>query len=151
MFSISIEFLSLLLAALVVGAMFCVWLIFNPDGLPFSFYIALQQRGVRTLHPAMPVLGGATILTTLLAAITKRADHLRLELLLAAACCFVAAGLITRFLNQPINAIMMTWNSSTPPDGWTNLRDAWWRWHQIRLATGLLGFVLLAAVALSRT
>ena len=126
MFSITIEFLSLLLAALVVGAMFSVWLVFNPDGLPASFYIALQQRGVHTLHPAMPALGGATILTTLLAAIAKRADHLRLELLLAATLCFVAAALITRFLDQPINAIMMTWNSSTPPAGWATLRDAWW-------------------------
>ena len=124
MFSITIELLSLLLAALAVGAMFCVWLVFNPDGLRPSFYIALQQRGVHTLHPAMPILGGATILTTLVAAITKRADHLRLELLLAASLCFVAAGLITRFLNQPINAIVMTWNSNTPPAEWTNLRDA---------------------------
>ncbi len=101
MFSITIEFLSLLLAALVVGAMFCVWLLFNPDGLRPSFYIALQQRGIHTLHPAMPILGGATILTPRGGYNETRRASLRLELLLAASLCFVVAGLITRFLNQP--------------------------------------------------
>lgn len=50
----------------------------------------------------------------------------------------VAAGLITRFGNQPINAVIMTWGA-VPPDGWQMIRDTWWNWHLARLAAGIAG------------
>ncbi len=150
MFALMIDFANLLLAALVVGAMFGVWLVFNPAGLDASFYIALHQQGIRTLNKRMPALGAATILLTIAAAALGRANVTRLSLLMAAVVCFVATGLITRFLNQPINAIVMTWSASSPPSNWTGLRDKWWRWHLIRLATGLVGLSLLIAATLKR-
>jgi len=115
MFSVMIDFANVLLAALVVGAMFGVWLVFNPAGLDANVYIALQQQGIRALNKAVPALGAATILVTIAAAVLGRDDSARLSLLIAAVVCFVAAGLITRFLNQPINAIVMTWSSDSPP------------------------------------
>jgi Domain of unknown function (DUF1772) len=71
-------------------------------------------------------------------------------LLIAAMGCLVASGLTTRFLNQPINAMVMTWRNDSPPADWTRLRDAWWRWHLVRLATGLVGLSLLIAATLNR-
>ena len=68
MFSTMIDFADVLLAALVVGAMFGIWLIFNPAGLAAGVYITLQQQGIRKLNRAMPMLGAATILLTILAA-----------------------------------------------------------------------------------
>ena len=150
MFSMMIDFANVLLAALTVGAMFCVWLVFNPAGLDANFYIELQQQGIRRLNKAMPALGAATVLLTIAAAVLGRDDSTRLRLLIAAIVCFVAAGLITRFLNQPINAIVMTWRSDSPPGNWTDLRDEWWRWHLIRLAAGLAGLALLVAATLKR-
>jgi uncharacterized membrane protein len=150
MFVSMIDFASLLLAAVVVGAMFGVWLVFNPAGLDAGFYIALHQQGVRALNKTMPVLGAATILLTIAAATLGRANVMRFWLLIAAVVCFVASGLITRFLNQPINAMVMTWSTSSPPSNWTQLRDQWWRWHQIRLAAGLVGLSLLIAATLKR-
>jgi len=150
MFSVMIDFADVLLAALVVGAMFGVWLVFNPAGLDANVYIALQQQGIRTLNKAVPALGAATILVTIAAAVLGRDDSARLSLLIAAVVCFVAAGLITRFLNQPINAIVMTWSSDSPPANWTGLRDEWWRWHLIRLLAGLGGLSLLIAATLRR-
>ena len=44
MFSTMIDFADVLLAALVVGAMFGIWLIFNPAGLAAGVYITLQQQ-----------------------------------------------------------------------------------------------------------
>ena len=150
MLALMIDFANLLLAALVVGAMFGVWLVFNPAGLDASFYIALHQQGVRALNKRMPALGAATTLLTIAAAALGRVNVTRFRLLTATVVCFVATGLITRFLNQPINAIVMTWSASSPPSNWTGLRDKWWRWHLIRLATGLVGLSLLIAATLKR-
>src|SRR5690349_18797371 len=100
-----IDFANLLLAALLVGAMFDAWLFLNPNGLDASTYLTLQQQAIRTLNRKMPVLGAVTIVVTIIAAVFARDAYTRLWLLVAATACFVTMGLITRFLNQPINAI----------------------------------------------
>jgi uncharacterized membrane protein len=150
MFVLMIDFANLLLAALVVGALFGVWLFLNPAGLNANSYVTLQQQAIRTMNRAMPGLGAVTILVTLTAALLGRGDPTRLGLLIAVVVCFVTIGLITRFLNQPINTIVMTWRGDLPPSNWTQLRDEWWRWHQVRLATGLVGLSLLIAATLKR-
>jgi uncharacterized membrane protein len=150
MLPLMIDFASLLLSALLVGAMFCVWLVFNPARLDAAHYIFLQQNGIRTLHPIMPLLGGLTILMTAGAALLAREDKTRMSLLAAAAIFFVISGLITRFQNQPINAIILGWNSAAPPERWTELRDAWWQWHCIRLGSGLTGLGLTIVAMLAR-
>ena len=58
MFAVGVEFANLLVAALVAGAMFGVWLSFNPAGLDATSYVALQQQAIRTLNTTMPALGG---------------------------------------------------------------------------------------------
>jgi uncharacterized membrane protein len=150
MLSAMIDFTNVLLAALLVGAMFGVWLFLNPSGSDAVLYVALQQQGIRGLDTTMPALGAATILVTIVAAILGRGDGTRLGLLIAAAACLIAAGVITRFLNQPINAIVMTWRRDAPPANWMRLRDEWWRWHLLRLAAGLGGLSLLVVATLKR-
>jgi uncharacterized membrane protein len=150
MFVLMIDFANLLLAALVVGALFGVWLFLNPAWLNSNSYVAVQQQAIRTMNRVMPALGAVTILVTLAAALIGRGDRTRLGLLIAVAVCFVAIGLITRLLNQPINAIVITWRDDPPPSNWTQLRDEWWRWHQVRLATGLIGLSLLIVATLKR-
>lgn len=148
MLATTIDFATLLLAALVVGAMFGVWLTLNPAGLDPSLYVAQQQQAIRTLNVSMPALGGLTLLLMLVAAFLARHDRTRLTLFVTAAACFLAAGLITRFLNQPINAIVITWSPDAPPANWTELRDEWWRWHIVRLVAGIGGLCLVIAAAL---
>jgi len=142
-FAPAVHFLNLLLAALTAGAMFGFWLSHNPAGLSPAVYVAQQQNGIRALNVKMPLLGGFTVLLTFGAAVLARGDGTRFGLLLAAGCCFLAAGLITRFLNQPINAIVMTWSPEAPPPNWDQLRDTWWRWHLVRTAGGIVGLSLL--------
>ena len=93
MFSTMIDFADVLFSALLVGAMFGIWLIFNPAGLAAGVYITLQQQGIRTLNKAMPMLGAATILLTILAAVLGRDDRTRFGLLVGTVVCFVGAGL----------------------------------------------------------
>ena len=149
MLALMIDFANLMLAALLAGALFGAWLFLNPRGLDASSYITVQQQGIRTMNRAMPALGAATILVTIAAAILRRGSHAQ-PLLLTAAACFVAIGLITRFLNQPINAIVITWRVELPPSNWTALRDQWWRWHVIRFVLGLVALSLLIAATLMR-
>jgi hypothetical protein len=150
MLPLIVDFISLFLAALLVGAMFCVWLVFNPSQLDASHYIILQQQGIRTLHPTMPLLGVLTILMTFGSAVLARENKMRMSLLVATAILFIISGLITRFANMPINAIVRGWNSAAAPDSWTALRDAWWRWHCLRLYSSLVGMVLLIIAAFAR-
>jgi len=150
MLSAMIDFTNVLLAALLVGAMFGVWLFLNPTGSDAALYVALQQQGIRGLDTTMPALGAATILVTIVAAVLGRGDTTRFGLLLAAVACLIFAGVVTRFLNQPINAIVMTWHRDAPPADWMRLRDEWWRWHLLRLVAGLAGLLLLIAATLKR-
>jgi uncharacterized membrane protein len=144
----TIEFADLLLASLVIGAMFGIWLSFNPAGLDAAAYVAQQQHGIRSLNVVMPISGGLTILLTVASAVVSRDHRDQLIGLIAATVCFLATGLITRFLNQPINVIVMTWSSEAPPSNWMQLRDEWWRWHVLRTATGILGLCLLITAVL---
>lgn len=149
MFSPIVNTINLFSSALLVGAMFCVWLVFNPARLDATQYTMLQQQGIRTLHPFMPRLGVLCILLSALSAIAAREDRPRMALLLIAAACFVISGLITRFGNMPINAMVIHWNIASPPAQWAELRDQWWRWHRMRLASGLIGLVMLVLATLS--
>src|SRR5262249_32148694 len=75
----------------------------------------------------------ATIFVTLIAAVLGRDDRIRLGLLVSAVVCFVVAGMTTRFLNQPINRVVIQWTAEAPPVEWMGLRDEWWRWHLLGL------------------
>jgi uncharacterized membrane protein len=151
MFVPFIDFASLLVAALLVGTMFGVRLFLNPAGLDFGSYVVVQKQAIRTLNSFLPALGGATIILTATSAALSRHDRTRLFLLIFGIAFFVVSGLVTRFCNQPINAIVIAWRSDAPPTGWTALRDSWWRWHQVRLASGLISLASLIVAALKRS
>ena len=150
MLSLIVDFTSLMLAALLVGAMFCAWLFLNPSHLNPAQYVILQQQGIRALHPSMPPLGALTIATTLIAAFLARHNSPRMGLLIAAAILFIISGIITRSVNMPINASVIQWSSSAPPENWTQFRDTWWRWHRLRTVLGVAALALLILAGLAR-
>lgn len=150
MISTVINFADLLLAALVVGGMFGVWLMLNPARRAAGLYITLHQQGIRTLNTALPAFGAATVILSVAAAVLARSESARSPLFAATAVCFAAAGFITRFHNQQINAIVITWKSDAPPANWTDVSDQWLRWHLIRLLAGIGGLSLLIAATLWR-
>jgi hypothetical protein len=145
-----IDFADLLLCGLLVGTMFGAWLMLQPADFDFATYVLVQQNAIRALNTIMPALGGLTILITLAAAFAARDDRARLIMLMVADACLAAAGLMTRFVNQPINATVMTWSAGAPPSDWTVLRDQWWTWHVLRLASGLAAFALIIGAVLRR-
>jgi hypothetical protein len=144
----ALAFLAVVCAALTAGAMFGLWLAMRGQGLPASAYVAQQQEFIRGMNVAMPRLGATTLALTLAGAFLADGDRTRLTLLLASAACFLVAGLITRFANQPINAVVITWSSAAPPADWQRLRDQWWRWHVRRTLFGVAGLCVLVAASL---
>jgi len=148
----SIRFVSLLFTSLLVGTVFGIWLGFNPAALTATAYVEMQQNAIRALNVSLPVLGLVCILLTAALAVLTKDDKRARYLLVAAAICLAAAGLITRFANQPINAIVMTWSPQAPAANWTELRDTWWHWHVLRTiaAIAALALALLAAVGAHR-
>ena len=144
----SIRFVSLLLTSLLVGAMFGIWLGFNPSALTATAYVEMQQNAIRALNVSLPALGlGCVLLTAVLAALTKN-DKRGRYLLIAATICLAVAGVVTRLGNQPINAVVMTWSPAAPSANWMELRDIWWHWHILRTVAGVgaLALALLAAL-----
>jgi len=144
----SIRFSGLFLTALVVGTTFGIWLGYNPSGFSYPTYVEQQQHAITALNTIMPILGGICImLNSVLAALTT-GDKFASYIIIAAVILLVATALITNLGNQPINAIVMTWNPQVSTDNWMELRDSWWKWHILRTSTGSIAFAMLLIAAL---
>ena len=122
----------------------------NPARRAAGLYITLHQQGIRTLNTALPAFGVANVVLSIVAAVLARGESARFPLLVATTVCFMAAGLVTRFRNQQINATVSTWKSDAPPANWSDVSDKWLRWHVIRLVVGIGGLSLLVAAMLRR-
>ena len=143
-----IRFLGLLLMSLLVGTMFGIWLGFNPSALTAATYVEQQQNAIRALNTALPLLGAVCILLTAALAVLTKGESRSRYLLVAAVVFLLVAGLVTRFENQPINSLVMSWSAQTPGANWMELRDAWWNWHIVRTIAGILAlsFTIVAAI-----
>jgi uncharacterized membrane protein len=148
MVATSLRFCQLLLIALLVGTMFGIWVGANPEALSAAAYVEQQQNAIRALNTLLPVMGGGAIVLTIALAMTAKQDLRARALLVLAVLLLAAAGLITRFANQPLNAIVMTWNPQALPPEWTLVRDTWWFWHILRTVSGIAALALVLLEAL---
>lgn len=137
-----IRFVLLLLLALLVGSMFGILAGYDPRALSAAAYVEQHQNAVRGLNVLLPVMGAICILLTISLAFLAKDDRRTRYLLVVAALMLIAAGLITRFGNQPINAVVMTWSPQAPAANWTELRDQWWQWHVVRTLAGVAALAL---------
>jgi hypothetical protein len=121
-----IQFSNIVLTGLIAGVIFGIWIGYNPRDLSAVTYVEQQQNAIHAPNVLMPILGLISILLTLVNALMRKREKSKRYLLIMAAILLIAGGLITRFGNQPINAIVISWNAETIPDTWTALRDKWW-------------------------
>ena len=143
-----IRFVLVVLLALLVGTMFGIWVGFNPASLSASAYVEQQQNAIRSFNTLLPAMGAACILMTGALAVLAKGDSRSRYLLVAAAVLMVAASSVTRFENQPINAVVMTWSAQAPAENWAQLRDEWWQWHIVRCLAGIAALVLTVLAVL---
>ena len=120
-----------------------IWAGYDPATLSPPTYVEQQQNAIRGLNVLMPVLGAFAIALTLISALLQRKDRKTCVLLIVAAGFLIIAGLVTRFGNQPINAIVMTWDIASPAANWTELRDQWWGFHKLRTISALIALCLI--------
>jgi hypothetical protein len=141
--------LALVLISLVLGTVFGIWRGYDPLGYSPATFIEVHQGAVRGLNTLIPLLGIATLTTTVLLAIGARERPAVLGVYIAAILAIAVAGLVTRFGNQPINEQVMGWTVGNLPADWTAIRDRWWSFHLIRLAASFVGELLLIGAVLA--
>ena len=144
-----VRLITLLLVALLVGTMFGITIGFNPAELSPATYVEQQQHAIRALNTLMPLWGAACIILTIFLAILAKEDRPTRYMLLAAAACLIVAAAVTRFGNQPINRVVMTWAPQALPSNWMELRDHWWQLHILRTVAGMAALCLLILSVLS--
>lgn len=137
--------LALLLLGLVAGSMFGIWRGYDITAYAPATFVEVHQGAVRGLNILLPAMAAAALALVVLLAVLGRHRPAVLGLYLAAALAIIVGGIITRFLNQPINDQIMGWTLSSIPSDWATLRDRWWTWHVVRLTATLGAEVLLIA------
>jgi hypothetical protein len=145
------QVLALMLVGLVAGSMFGIWRGYDITAYAPATFVEVHQGSVRGLNILLPAMAAAALALVVLLAVLGRNRPAVLGLYLAAALAIIAGGIITRFLNQPINDQIMGWTPASIPVDWTTLRDSWWTWHLSRLAATLgAELLLIAAVFVDR-
>ncbi len=146
-----LQFLAAFMLSLVAGATFGIWRGYNPLAYSAETFLTVHQGAVRGLNALLPGVAFVAMIATVILAFLARGRQPVLWVYIATLALMVAAGLITRFLNQPINAQVMTWNLDSMPVTWTALRDEWWNWHVARTMISMAAIaVLFVAVMLDR-
>jgi len=143
-----LQFFAGLLFAMVAGSVFGIWRGYDPTSYAAATFIEMHQGAVRGLNVLLPGLAFVSIALTVALAWQARGKGSALWLYLGALALMIAAGIVTRFFNQPINAQVMTWTADQLPGNWAELRAAWWNWHLLRAGFSILGFALLLAAIL---
>jgi uncharacterized membrane protein len=138
------------MVALVAGAIFGIWLGYNPKDLSAPTFIEQQQSAISNLNTIMPILGLTANILTLISIFLHKRDKRAFAILLIALLFLIISGLTTRFGNQPINSIVMNWDMNTPPGNWMELRDQWWTYHEIRTFTAFIALCLIAWVSIKK-
>lgn len=146
-----VQAFALILLGLVTGSMFAIWQGYPIVGYSPSTFVEVHQGTVRGLNTVLPALAAAALVLVVILAISARQRPSIMWLYVIIAGLIVSGGLITRLINQPINAQVMTWTTASLPADWTEIRERWWTWHQVRLATTAIAqLLLIAAVFIDR-
>lgn len=143
------RFFLLLLLSLLVGTMFGIRIGYDPAALSATSYVEQQQNAIRAFNTLLPAMGAVCIVLSAGLAFRARGDGRVRALHVLAAVLMVVAAAVTRFGNQPINAIVMTWSPEAPPSEWMQLRDGWWQWHNVRSGAGIGALALTIAAVLA--
>lgn len=142
---VPLQFLSGLLFSLVAGSVFGIWRGYNPLTYSPATFVEMHQGAVRGLNQLLPGIAFASIVLVVALAWLARSKGIVFWLYVGAIALMIAGGLVTRFVNQPINAQVMTWTAETLPANWGAIRDSWWTWHIVRTGISVLAMAILLA------
>lgn len=141
----AVQIAAITLIALVAGSTFGIWRGYNPSTYSPATFVETHQGVVRGLNFLLPAMAFGALACTAALAYLSRHAMVPLRLYLVAIGFMVVAGLITRFINQPINAEIMAWSPTSLPDNWQSVRDTWWTWHVVRTITSVAALMTLVS------
>lgn len=145
-----IRFLNIILAALLAGVSFGIWIGFNPLDLSPSTYVEQQQNMLRALKVLMISLVVIATIITIASALLQKNNKTVFISLLVAAAFFIACILITLFGIKSIDDMVMTWTANSLPDNWTEFRDKWWSLHIMRTIAELAALFLVTWTSIKK-
>lgn len=147
------RFSSVMLSALSTGGFFGTWTSLGPSTRQFSTntYVEVQQATIRNLRPVMgtllPAAVAANATTVALGARDRRSPAFALTV--GGLCAQLISLLLTATIELPINAHVMTWTPTRPPQDWETVRNRWARVHTVRTASSLAGLACVVAATLA--
>lgn len=150
MITLIIRFTNIILAALLAGTSFGIWVGLNPVNYSASTYLEQQQNLLHSLNALMISLVILATVVTIFSAFLQRNNKRVFIALLIAAVFFIACILISRFGNKPIQDDILMWNSNSLPADWTISRDKWWSFHIMRTITELIALGLVAWASIQK-
>jgi archaellum biogenesis protein FlaJ (TadC family) len=145
-----VRFLNIIVAGLLAGVSFGIWIGFNPSGLSPSTFIEQQQNMLQSLRTLMVSLVLLATIITILSAYLQKHDKAAFISLILAAVFFIVCILITRFGNKPIDDIVITWTKDAIPNNWTELRDNWWSFHILRTVAEIIALLLVTWTSIKK-
>ena len=108
-------------------------------------WLAYNHAKGTVYGPTMPVFFGVTLVASIAAA-SILPDHVGQAI---AATLLVAAGIITKVVNLPLNDEFESWSTASYPAGWTTLRARWQSWNLVRSAFVVMAFLATIWVAVA--
>ena len=138
-----VRFLNIIVAAILAGVSFGIWIGFNPSDLSPSTFIEQHQNMLQSLRTLMVSLVVIATFITILSAYLQKHDKSTLISLIIAAVFFIACIFITLFGNKPIDDKVITWTKDAIPNNWTELRDNWRLFHILRTIAEIIALLLV--------
>jgi len=139
------ELVSILLSALVVGAVWGPWLALSRSVATFKeeVFLAIAHRMIRNLEPIMTPLIPAALLSIVPVVFISYNDRPKTAYLTLAAFGLFIVGVFVAVLQVPIVTKIKMWTLETLPDNWRELRDRWKTLQVIRIVASIAGLALL--------
>jgi hypothetical protein len=144
------RFLNIIIAALLAGVSFAIWIGFSPFELSPSAYLEQQQNMLKSLRVLMVLLVVIATIITIISAFLQKSNKSVFGTLISAALFFIACILITVLANKPIDAQVLTWTADHLPANWTVLRSTWWTMHILRTITELIALCLITWASIKK-
>jgi uncharacterized membrane protein len=111
--------------------------------IPLNVHLPFRDALMRHNGIYVQILMGLSILTPLWFTYAARDSRIATSLGISASVFSMAAFLVTRFGNVPINQMIKTWSADMPPLGYQDLLNRWLVFHNVRTAAAVASFICI--------
>ena len=135
-----IEFISLMLAALVMGVFWGTWFTLTRSIHDFSAaeFIHIGKTIIDNVAIPMRILMPATLLLMLIAVLLSRhINKYSFYLYSISFLLMVITLIITVAVEVPIDNQIKTWTETSLPENWESIRQKWGMFHTLRTFTSI--------------